>query len=183
MVRGQTVDLRVTGGLTVLLMGVLIALNPWQTSFDLRGFLWSTAATLLVGVGFEILGASKRIDPYYKSFWIAMLMVIIGATTTIIAGRIPFSAEVWDIYTGVALVLYGCTSGFLYILAYVITFENLKTEVASTLAMGETPAVIVGAWLILGERMSLIQWAGVIIALAATAALSAAEAKLAMQET
>lgn len=181
--RGQVVDSRVTGSLTVLLVGVLIALNPWETPFDLHGALWSVAATLLIGIGFEILGASKKIDPYYKSFWIAMLMVMIGATATVMAGRIPFSAEAWDISHAVALVLYGCTGGFLYILANVIAFEKLKTEVASTLAMGETPAVIVGAWLTLGERMSLIQWVGVILALGATAALSAAEAKLAAQET
>lgn len=181
--RGQAVDSRVTASLMTLLVGVLIALNPWQTAFDLSGALWSVTATLLVGVGFEILGASKKIDPYYKSFWIAALMVMIGVTTTVLAGRIPFSVEAWDVPHAIALVLYGCTGGFLYILANVIAFEKLKTEVASTLAMGETPAVIIGAWLALGERMSPIQWVGVILALVATGALSAAEAKLSVQET
>ena len=180
--RGQVVDSRVTGSLLTLLVGVLIALNPWQTPFDLHGALWSVTATLLVGVGFEVLGASKKIDPYYKSFWIAMLMVMIGVVTTLVAGRIPFSVEAWHVSQAIALMLYGCTGGFLYILANVIAFEKLKTEVASTLAMGETPAVIIGAWLALGERMSPIQWSGVILALGATAVLSAAEAKLAAQE-
>jgi len=155
--RGQMVDLRVTGSLAVLLVGVLIALNPWQTPFDLHGFLWSVTATLLVGVGFEILGASKNIDPYHKSFWIAMLMVIIGVVTTILAGRLPFVAEAWDISHVVALVLYGCTGGFLYIIANVVAFEKLKTEVASTLAMAETPAVIIGALKVgSSERPSLV---------------------------
>ncbi len=180
--RGQAVDLRVTGALTVLLVGVLIALNPWQTSFDLHGFLWSILATLLVGVGFEILGASKNIDRYNKSFWMAMLMMIVGVVTTILAGRPPFVEEAWDISHIVALVFYGSTGGFLYIIANVIAFEKLKTEVASTLAMGETPAVIIGAWITLGERLSPIQWAGVILALGATAILIAAEAKLAVQQ-
>lgn len=180
--RGQAVDLRVTGALTVLLIGVLIALNPWQTSFDLHGFLWSIVATLLVGVGFEILGASKNIDRYNKSFWMAMLMTIVGVMTTILADRPPFAEEVWDISHIVALVFYGFTGGFLYIIANVIAFEKLKTDVASTLAMGETPAVIVGAWITLNERLSPIQWAGVILALGATAILIAAEAKLAVQQ-
>jgi len=61
--------------------------------------------------------------------------------------------------------------------AYIIAFENLKTEVASTLVMAETPAVIVGAWLMLGETMTLIQWIGVLIALGSTLVLSAAERK------
>ena len=62
-------------------------------------------------------------------------------------------------------------------MAYIIAFENLKTEVASTLVMAETPAVIVGAWLMLGETMTLIQWIGVLIALGSTLVLSAAERK------
>jgi drug/metabolite transporter (DMT)-like permease len=180
--RGNGIDVRVAGSLATLLLGVLIALNPWQTPFDLHGFLWSVTATLLIGVGFEILGATKNLDPYHKSFWIAMLMVLIGlATTVAVAGRIPFSVEAWSAEHVVALLLYGLTGGFLYILANVIAFEKLKTEVASVLAMGETPAVVLGAWLTLGERLSPIQWGGVILALGATAALSAAEAKKATQ--
>ena len=42
--------------------------------------------------------------------------------------------------------------------------------------MAETPAVIVGAWLMLGETLSVIQWFGVAIALGATAVLSTREA-------
>ncbi|NBS70720.1 hypothetical protein EBT31_17675, partial [bacterium] len=74
------------------------------------------------------------------------------------------------------LVGFGITGGFAYYLANIVAFEKLKTEVASTLAMAETPAVIVGAWLMLGETLTFIQWIGVLIALGATAALSATEA-------
>lgn len=179
--RGHTVARRVTRSLMMLLVGVLVALNPWQTPFSTQGFLWSVTATLLVGVGFEILGVSKNIDPYHKSFWIAALMVMIGVITTIFGGRLPFVAETWDISHVTALALYGCIGGFLYIIANVVAFEKLKTEVASTLAMGETPAVIIGAWITLGEQLSIVQWMGVILALGATAALSAAETKAAIQ--
>lgn len=37
--------------------------------------------------------------------------------------------------------------------------------------------MIVGAWLMLGKTLTLIQWIGVMIALGATAALSAMEAR------
>lgn len=174
--RGHHVESRVTLSLAVLLAGVLVALNPWQTTFNLHGFLWSVTATLLIGIGFEILGVTKDVDPYYKSFWIAILMIVIGTVSTALAGRVPFSAEVWDASHLAALVGYGVIGGFLYILANVIAFEKLKTEVASTLAMGETPAVILGAWVTLGEHLSIIQWCGVLVALAATLGLSASEA-------
>jgi len=44
-------------------------------------------------------------------------------------------------------------------------FDNLPTNEASILAQGETPAVIVGAYFILGEQLTLIQWFGVAVAL------------------
>lgn len=180
--RGEQVDARVIGSLTTLLLGVLIALNPWQTAFNLSGCLWSVTATLLVGVGFEILGTSKKIDPYHKSFWIAALMIIIGFMTTISSEHAPFATTAWNTYTIIALALYGVIGGFLYILANVIAFEKLKTEVASVLAMLETPAVIIGARIILGETQAPMQWMGVLIALGAAAVLCVLEAQSKQKE-
>ncbi len=176
--RAQQVDLRVTGSLGLLLVGVFIALNPWQTDFVLAGFLLSVTATILIGIGFEILGVTKNLDPYAKSFWIAVLMIVIGAATTLgLEERIPFSMEAWDAQHLAALLGYGVVGGFLYILANVIAFEKLKTEVASTLAMGETPAVIIGVWITLGEALTIVQWCGVLLAVAAAIALAILEAK------
>lgn len=175
--RGEKVESRVILSLAGLIAGVCIALNPWETAFNFAGFAWSAGATLVVGIGFEILRTTKDLDPYSKSFWIGIAMVTIGTVTTIGGGRFPLSEEVWTWQHALALVGYGFTGGFLYILVNVIAFEKLETEVASTLAMGETPAVIVGAWLMLGERLSVVQWLGVLIALGATMALSILETR------
>lgn len=177
VVRGQSVDGRVYACLAGLLLGVMIALNPWQTDFDLWGFSLSIAGLLLAGVSFEVLAGQKGIDPYNKSFWLAVVTVIVGFAATLYGGHLPFTREAWNIPHAFALVGFGVTGGFAYYLANIVAFEKLKTEVASTLAMAETPAVIVGAWLMLGETLTFMQWIGVVIALGATAALIAMEAR------
>lgn len=68
VMRGQSVNGRVYVCLAWLLLGVVIALNPWQADFDLWGFFLSVAGLLLAGVGFEVLAGQKGIDLYNKSF-------------------------------------------------------------------------------------------------------------------
>ncbi len=55
--------------------------------------------------------------------------------------------------------------GFLYWVSNLYAFEYLPKDVASVLAQGETPAVIVLATILLGETLTGIQWIGVIVAL------------------
>lgn len=175
--RGQSVDNRVYACLLFLVIGVTVALNPWHASFDTDGLFLSVAATVLAGLGFEVLSTEKGIDPYNKSFWLAVVTIGLGTVTSFTSGHIPFMQETWSINRVLALIGFGATGGFLYYLANIIAFERLKTEVASTLAMAETPAVIVGAWLMLGEKLSVIQWIGVLLALGATFALGRTEIK------
>ncbi len=177
ILRRQQVNRRVYLCLTGLLLGVTIALNPWEASFDMKGFLLSIAATLLGGIGFEVLSGAKGIDPYNKSFWLAVVTAALGSGVTLHGGHLPLAQEAWSFSHAIALIGFGITGGFAYYLANIVAFEKLRTEVASTLAMAETPAVIVGAWLVLEEKLALIQWIGVGIALTATATLSATEAK------
>lgn len=175
--RRQSVDRRVYLCLAGLLLGVAVALNPWQADFNMRGFVFSVVGMLSAGIAFEVLAGQKGVDPYNKSFWLATTTAIIGLAITLASGQLPFVRETWSISHVLALVGFGVTGGFAYYFANIVAFEKLKTEVASTLAMAETPAVIVGAWLMLGEKLTLIQWIGVAVALGATAALSATEAK------
>ncbi len=173
--RGEIVNSRVYASLCGLTLGVMVALNPWQTTFDLAGFLYSVTATVLSGLAFEMLGNNKGLDPYNKTFWLAIVTAVIGLVATLIGGHIPFATETWTVSRILALIGFGATGGFLYYLAIAVAFEKLKTEVASTLAMAETPAVIIGSYIILGERLTFIQWIGVAVALLATGALSASE--------
>ena len=180
--RGQKVDLRVYAALIGLLVGVSIALNPWETEFSVLGCFQSISATLVIGVGFEVLSKTKNLDPYNRSFWLALIVLAIGLVAALAQGIVPFENETWSIMTVAKLTGFGLTAGFFYFLANILAFDKLKTETASTLAMGETPAVIISAGIILGEELSLIQWAGVTIALGAILALSAVEAKASKKE-
>lgn len=175
--RREHVDPRVVVSLVFLLVGVTIALNPWEATFSLEGLIWSLAAPVFVGVGYEYIGAAKEEDPYYKTMWIGALMVGVGLVFTLAEFQIPFASQEWSRDYTFKLLGYGLTGGFLYLICIVVAFEKLKTEVASLLSMGETPAVIVGAYVTLGETLSGIQWFGVAVAMAALLGLSAAELK------
>lgn len=181
--RGKTIDTYVYVSLTVLLVGVAIALNPWQTVFNAAGFTWSVAAILLAGVGLEVLAGTTGVDPYSRTFWLALVMFAIGATVTAYDGTLPFHAMTWTTREAGQLAGFGILGGFVYFLSYIIAFDKLKTEVASVLAMGETPAVIVSAQLLLGEHLSGTQWSGVVIALSATTFLSIQEARASQRKS
>lgn len=176
-VPGQPVAGRVYVCLAGLLLGIIIALAPWESDFDLWGFSLAAMATLFAGFGFEMLAGQKGIDAYNKSFWLAVVTVIVGLVASLANDHLPLTGEVWSVAHILALVGFGVTGGFAYYLANIMAFEKLRTEVASVLAMAETPAVIVGAWLMLGEKLSFLQWAGVLLALGATFALGRAETK------
>lgn len=177
LLRGQSVDRRVYICLGGLLAGVAIALNPWSASFHLWGFAVSVAGTLLAGLAFEVLGGQKGVNQYNKSFWLGLVTLAVGLVVTLVNGQVPFAGEVWSPLYVLALVFFGAMGGFVYYLSIIVSVENLKTEVASTLAMAETPLVIVSAWLMLGEKFSPVQWAGVALALLATGVLGILESR------
>ena len=175
--RGERVDVRVLVRLVFLLVGVSIALNPWEATFSLEGLFWSLIAPIFVGVGYEYIGGAKDEDEYYKTMWVGAFMVGVGLVFTLAEFQIPFASQEWSRDYALKLLGYGFPGGFLYLICIVISFQKLKTEVASLLSMGETPAVIIGAYFTLGETLSWIQWGGVAIAMAALLGLSAAELK------
>lgn len=177
LLRGQSVDGRVYVCLAGLLLGVMITLNPWQGTFDPLGFTWSVVGTLFAGLSFEVLTGRKGVDSYNKTFWVAIVTAVVGFGVTFSHGHLPFTEEVWNPLRLLGLLLFGAVGGFAYYLATIVAFEKLKTEVASTLAMAETPAVIVGAYFLLGETLTFTQWGGVLLAFVAVAGLGIIEAR------
>jgi len=175
----QTVASRVFACLGALAFGVAIAENPWAQGFSTKGFLLSVLATILVGIAFEVLSSRKSVDPYCKSLWLGVVTIGIGLVATVWHGSLPFTGEIMWTSSRIALLLtFGLTGGFLYYLCNILAFEHLKTEVASMLAMAETPAVLIGAWVINGKELNGMQCLGVTIALTATLAFGRAESKV-----
>ncbi len=60
-----------------------------------------------------------------------------------------------------SLLGFAFVGGFLYWMANLLAFKNLPTVEVSVLGQGETPTVILGAYFLLGEKLTLVQWAGV----------------------
>ena len=65
----------------------------------------------------------------------------------------------------VMLLAFAFVGGFLYWIANLLAFQNLPTAEASVLAQGETLAVIIGAYFILGESLTYVQSLGVGVSL------------------
>jgi drug/metabolite transporter (DMT)-like permease len=96
-----------------------------------------------------------------KCFWACTGMGALGLILSVHASWAPIVQPKLVI----ALVGFAFVGGFLYWLCNLIAFQNLPTVEASVLAQGETPAVIIGAGLLLHEHLGLLQWVGVGIAL------------------
>lgn len=175
--RGERTNKLAFLSLLALIGGVLVALEPWNAPMDALGVMWSIGGVILQGVGFEVLAKTTNHDPRVRGFWFSIVICTVGFTGTLAQDNFPIVAHEFSQTTFLLLLGFGFTGGFLYFLSIVFAFDYLETEVASVLAMGETPAVILGAGVLLGEKMSFVQWGGVIIALAATATLSWFEAK------
>ena len=145
--------------LVLVLGGVTIA--RWGGEFNWIGFAWSAFGTIMNGILYELFSRAKA-TPLQKCFW--------GCIGTGVLGVVLSANTVWPSFRGdlkltLSIVGFAFVGGFLYWISNLIAFENLPTTEASVLAQGETPAVILGAWLMLGERLTFVQVTGVAIAL------------------
>lgn len=145
-------------GLVLVLGGVLLARHGG--SFKWAGFAWSIFGTIMNGILYEFFARAKA-SSLQKCFYACMGMGTLGLLLSV---GTPW-ADIMDVKLLVLLGGFALVGGFLYWLANMIAFENLPTTEASILAQGETPAVIVGAYFLLGERLTPVQWLGVVISL------------------
>jgi drug/metabolite transporter (DMT)-like permease len=147
-------------GLVLVLGGVVLA--RWGGHFQWTGFGWSMLATIANALLYECFDRAKA-DSLQKCFWGMLGMGTLGLVVSL------YNHSSWAAATNPKLLLlllgFAFIGGFLYWKAYMVAFENLPMTEASVLAQGETPAVILGAYFLLGEPLTLIQWMGVIISL------------------
>lgn len=145
-------------GLILVISGVAMA--RWGGHFSAIGFAWIVFATVMNGILYEWFFRAKS-ALLTRCFFSSIGMGILGLVLSLRTSWTPIAEP------KVALLIVGFAfvGGFLYWISNLIAFNNLPTTEASILAQGETPAVILGAGLLLGEHLSLIQWIGVGIAL------------------
>jgi len=145
-------------GLVLVLGGVIMA--RWGGHFNVVGFAWTAFATVMNGILYEWFSRAKS-GLLQKCFWGSIGMGTLGLIMSLGASWAPIAEP-----KAIALILgFAFVGGFLYWISNLIAFKNLPTTEASILAQGETPAVILGAGLLLGEHLTSIQWIGVGIAL------------------
>ncbi len=155
---GRRVSWASVFGLVLVLGGVMMA--RWGGHFQWAGFAWTLFGTIMNGVLYELFARAKA-TPLQKCFWACMGMGTLGLVLSAHTSWTPImQPKLAGLILGFAFV-----GGFLYWIANLLAFENLPTTEASVLAQGETPAVIIGAGILLGEHLDLIQWIGVAIAL------------------
>ncbi len=145
-------------GLAAVFGGVAVAL--WGGEFVLVGFAWAAFGTLMNGFLYEWFARGKG-TLMKMCFWAMVGMGVLGLVLSwgeswqgILSPHLSVLVSQW-IFVG----------GFLYWVANLLAFQKLPTTEASVLAQGETPAVIMGAYILLGESLTVSQWGGVVAAL------------------
>ena len=161
---GRKISGAAVAGLVLVLSGVLLA--RWGARFQWAGFAWSIFCTIMYGILYESFARAKA-SSLQKCFYTCIGMGVLGLILSI--------GTPWT-YLAEPKVLVMLVSfsfvGFLFWLANSIAFENLPTAEASILAQGKTPAVIIGAYLMLGERLTILQWMGIVISILGACYLS-----------
>lgn len=162
-------------GLVLVLGGVVMA--RWGGDFQWAGFAWTLFGTIMNGILYEFFARAKA-SSLQKCFYACMGMGTLGLVLS--------AGASWSAIAEPKLILlvlgFAFVGGFLYWIANLMAFENLPTTEASVLAQGETPAVILGASVLLGEHLTFVQWVGVGIALYGAWYLSRWLAKQSVQE-
>lgn len=148
-------------GLVLVIGGVVLA--QWGGHFQWGGFLWTLFGTVMNGILYELFARAKA-NPLQKCFYACVGMGILGL---ILSAGASWSA-VAEPRLALLVLGFAFIGGFLYWIANLVAFQNLPTTEASILAQGETPAVILGASLLLGESLTWVQWTGVVISLYGT---------------
>jgi drug/metabolite transporter (DMT)-like permease len=143
----------------VLIIGE-VAMARWGGHFSAIGFAWIAFATVMNGILYEWFFRAKS-PLLARCFWGSIGMGTLGLILSIRTSWAPIAEP----QTILLIVGFAFVGGFLYWISNLVAFSSLPTIEASILAQGETPAVILGAGLLLGEHLTPIQWIGVGIAL------------------
>lgn len=162
---GRKVSLASIIGFIFVIGGVVLANKGGEFKWD--GFLWATFAMIMNGILYELFARAKA-KPLQKCFYACMGMGTLGLVLSLKADW----PQVFQFHVAFMVVGFAFVGGLLYWLSNLVAFENLPTVDASVLVQGETPAVIIGAAILLGERFTFSQWMGVIVALVGACYLS-----------
>jgi drug/metabolite transporter (DMT)-like permease len=156
---GKKVSNAAIWALTFLLGGILVA--NWGGRWSTTGFAYSIFGMICNAAVYELFprATSKSLQ---QCFWGTLGMGLIGLLLS------PSSnwGLVYENHTlQVTLVGFALLSGLFYWLANIWAFDYLPKDHASVLVQGETPAVILFAWVMLNEPLTPAKIVGVTVSL------------------
>ncbi len=148
--------------LILILLGVSMALDVFREKINLPGLLLSVVATVCAGLGVEGWSKTKE-SAGIKMVWYSYCLVPLAFLVLFVTEKrivfIPPETSLW-----IALYVFsiiGCLSGVFYLYAVGVVIEKFGPTKGSILLQGETPAVIIGTWLVIGTTISFRQGFGV----------------------
>ncbi|MGB3921686.1 MAG: DMT family transporter [Minisyncoccia bacterium] len=159
--KGRRPELVPVLSLALILLGVFFVLKPWtETEFSLLGFVLALIGAFTSAKFAEAVDESGD-SMLQKCFAMGVIMLM--------AGLIGFEADWASIVTSpkalLVLLGFGALVGFVNLFANVVAIKNLTPTIYQTIVQGETPAAILFAGLILGEKLDTFQWWGVAVAI------------------
>ena len=129
--------------------------------------LWYAMASLLTYTAFILLNKKvpDTVPLYHKSFY----QLVVGSLCVL-----PLMIhQPWpESHQWLWLIVAGLFPGFLALIFALQAIQHLPTRVFGTLAYLEPVVVIIAAWLLFAEPMSLLQWLGALLILASGVAQS-----------
>ncbi len=164
---GKKVHKATVFGLALLLGGIIAA--RWGAHFNPVGFAWAAFGTVCNALIYECFPRRAHPELLPVCFWGSLGMGTIGL---VLGTQHPWTMVTQSPSLVGWLVLFGFWYGFLYWVSNVVAFDNLNKDDASVLAQGETLTTVVVAGLWLGERLTVGQWCGVVVACFGPALLS-----------
>ena len=148
--------------LFAMMLGVFIAL-PWDAAqFSVAGLLWSTGGALTNGLYYEALATTNKTNSLMRCFVQASCVAVTGIA---MSATSDWSALQSDILP--TLILFALLAGLFYFIPNSLAFDNLPKDKASVAAQGETPIVVIVSGWMLGEYLSVLQWAGMLLTVGA----------------
>ncbi|HEX7724547.1 MAG TPA: hypothetical protein VF438_02305, partial [Candidatus Paceibacterota bacterium] len=191
---GLRVPASVYASLVCLVVGVFMALKPWSVHIHVLGAILALICVVVSAIGFDLWGkAPLAVTAPEKCFWLSVWALLFAVL--IMAGReflacmpraqerishLGFSVQTFDIApyrssTVRETLFWFGGIGAVYLFSTIIPFSRsgkMKTEWASVFIQGATPASMIGAYYLVGERLDVTQRVGVGIALAGAGYLS-----------
>ncbi len=152
--------------LILVIVGVSFALDVFHQVIHMPGLILSLLCMIAAGLGMDCwsktkVGVAGKMLAY--STILILLSIFVISVTPGKAQIVPTGVSVWTAFYVYSAV--GCLGGIVYLCCVGIALERLPVTTTSILLQGETPAVIIGSWFIVGEKISLWQWIGVVIML------------------